>query len=77
MFAWVHQALASEKELLDTLFGCDNPSTLRATSRNAPDASTDERNAEAMPESTSLINKVFEGIARPLKVRVEQVRVQS
>lgn len=67
MFAWVHQAVASEKELLVLLFG------------NTPEPGSPKSNAELaqLPQVAVLLDKVFEGICRPLKVRVEQVLLSS
>lgn len=64
MLAWVHQALASERELLISLFGQDNQSR---TSGSHADSPSD------VPSSSALLDKVLEGVCRPLKIRIEQV----
>ena len=61
MLAWLHQALASERELLISLFGRDE----------APHGAdgTDLANGHAdVPSSSALLDKVVEGVCRPLKV---------
>lgn len=59
MLAWVHQALASERELLISLFGQDD---------QAQAGTQDSANSD-IPSSTALLDRVVEGVCRPLKVR--------
>ena len=59
MLAWVHQALASERELLISLFGQDDQ--IR-TAEPHTDGHSD------IPSSSALLDRVLEGICRPLKV---------
>ena len=57
MLAWVHQALASERELLLSLFG-------------EPDAVAAQEIATGtgdMPSIARLLDRVFESICKPLK----------
>lgn len=61
MLAWVHQALASERELLISLFGEDNQ---RRTTGSHADTPSD------VPSSSALLDKVLEGVCRPLKVSI-------
>lgn len=57
MLAWVHQSLASERELLVSLFGDDRA------------AATDgEGGVVDMPSTAQLLDRVFESICKPLKV---------
>ncbi len=59
MLAWVHQALASERELLLSLFG--EPDA---------DATTDIGSGGGdMPSIARLLDRVFESICKPLKAR--------
>ena len=58
MLAWLHQALASERELLISLFGQDDPS-------HAGDQANDQSD---VPSSSALLDRVVEGVCRPLKV---------
>lgn len=58
MLAWVHQALASEKELLEVLF---------------KDISKQVETSKEMPTVVGLLDKIFLSIDRPLKARIEQV----
>lgn len=58
MLAWLHQALASERELLISLFGQDDPSRAGDQSNGHSD----------VPSSSALLDRVVEGVCRPLKV---------
>ena len=57
MLAWVHQSLASERELLMSLFGDDGGSS--------PPPGAD---AADMPHTAELLDRVFESICKPLQV---------
>lgn len=58
MLAWLHQALASERELLISLFGQDDPSH-----------GGDHANGHFdVPSSSALLDRVVEGVCRPLRV---------
>ena len=59
MLAWVHQALASERELLISLFGQDDQNH---TAEGRSDGHSD------IPSSSALLDRVLEGVCRPLKV---------
>ncbi|KAL3149170.1 hypothetical protein ABBQ32_002003 [Trebouxia sp. C0010 RCD-2024] len=65
MLAWLHQALASERELLISLFGPDD----------APHSADDHlaNGHSDVPSSSALLDRVVEGVCRPLKIRIEQV----
>ena len=58
MLAWVHQALASERELITSLFGQDSQ-------RDAPLSPKDSQ----LLSSNALLDRVMDGVCRPLKVR--------
>ncbi|CAN8313866.1 unnamed protein product [Cochlearia groenlandica] len=69
MLGWLHQALASERELVHALFdidSADHKSTAKNTSEN------DSLKA-AESDFTFVLDRIFEGVCRPFKVRVEQV----
>ncbi len=68
MLAWVHQALASERELLISLFGQDNQT---CTSGSHADSPSD------VPSSSALLDKVLEGVCRPLKVSIHALLVMD
>ncbi|GMH42570.1 hypothetical protein BSKO_10489 [Bryopsis sp. KO-2023] len=68
MLAWVHQSLASEKEMVDSLFG-ERP----AAESNAEFVSETDR----MPTMQEMMDKIFESVCQQLKVRVEQVLIAS
>lgn len=65
MLAWIHQALASEKELMTRLF------TLEA---NTGDDRTRLHNEEL---AVKVLNTVFDALCRPFRIRFEQALEQS
>ncbi|CAH2034778.1 unnamed protein product [Thlaspi arvense] len=69
MLGWLHQALASERELVHALFDVDSADH-KSTAKN-----TAENNSLKAAESdfTFVLDRIFEGVCRPFKVRVEQV----
>ncbi|ESQ33657.1 hypothetical protein EUTSA_v10006980mg [Eutrema salsugineum] len=69
MLGWLHQALASESELVHALFDVDLADH-KSTAKN-----TSENNSLKIAESdfTFVLDRIFEGVCRPFKVRVEQV----
>ena len=58
MLAWVHQSLASERELLAALFGGQEAA-------GAPGSGEAPADTPSMP---ALLDRVFESICKPLKV---------
>ncbi|KAL2613897.1 hypothetical protein R1flu_025589 [Riccia fluitans] len=87
MLAWLHQALASERELATALFSSDVNAAVDTTSqrftsdaskllasksgRYSKDQERDEGKVET--DMAFVLDRVFEGVCRPFKVRVEQV----
>lgn len=85
MLAWLHQALASERELSMALFSTD--ATMGTTSRRfSTEASNlvssksgriskewEREDGKAEADMSFVLDRVFEGVCRPFKVRVEQV----
>nr|ATB19491.1 putative COG7 [Callitropsis nootkatensis] len=72
MLGWLHQALASERELILALFSPD------ATVNIGPTARRFSREVDGIyvkPETdmSFILDRIFEGVCRPFKVRVEQV----
>eukprot|EP00249_Psilotum_nudum_P015509 c25364_g1_i1 orf=478-2589(+) len=69
MLAWLHQALASERELAMALFSLDT-NIGSASRRFSKDSDQDGK-----PETDVgfILDRIFEGVCRPFKVRVEQV----
>ena len=59
MLAWVHQALASERELLLSLFGERDVTATADIGSGGGD----------MPSIARLLDRVFESICKPLKAR--------
>lgn len=76
MLAWVHQAIATENEFFRVLFDGDLAFTPEATSLSsqAPDQEqlAPITEATATDSRVSMVGKAFEGVARPLQVRIEQ-----
>ncbi|RWR78546.1 Conserved oligomeric Golgi complex subunit 6 [Cinnamomum micranthum f. kanehirae] len=72
MLGWLHQALASERELVLALLDpdavTDTGPTARRFSKNA-----DGDGPKAESDITFVLDRIFEGVCRPFKVRVEQV----
>ena len=81
MLGWIHQALASERELAMALFSTEQNSgtTSRRFSSEASNlgraASKEYNREDLMVESDMgyVLDRVFEGVCRPFKVRVDQV----
>ncbi|CAL9147014.1 unnamed protein product [Musa hybrid cultivar] len=72
MLGWLHQALASERELvlvlLDTNANSDTDSIVHHFSK-----SSESDHTKFEPEITFVLDRIFEGACRPFKIRVEQV----
>ncbi|CAH9077587.1 unnamed protein product [Cuscuta europaea] len=73
MLGWLHQALASERELalalLEPDVTADTESTQHQFSKNPPEGGTGKMDSDL----TFVLDRIFEGVCRPFKVRVEQV----
>lgn len=82
MMAWVHTSLASEREFLMGLLGDDTENN-GADAAGAPGTTPGllglDSDIPATPSITisQLLSIVFEGICRPLRVRLEQVLLSS
>lgn len=68
MLAWVHQALAGEKEFAVALFGSDEAASALGSGRSSK---------EDVMNSSMLLDRIFDSICRPLKVRIEQVLMSN
>ncbi|GAA5912228.1 hypothetical protein JCM5296_005454 [Sporobolomyces johnsonii] len=76
MLAWIHQAMAGEREFLESLFGVKEEgrwvgsvhgySTLRRRQADGIEGESDQERVKR------LLDKDFEGCGRPLKIRVQQ-----
>lgn len=71
MLGWLHQALASERELVLALLDPDASDT-RPTSHNYSKG-VDSESEKTESDLTFVLDRIFEGVCRPFKVRVEQV----
>ncbi|KXZ42797.1 hypothetical protein GPECTOR_117g362 [Gonium pectorale] len=72
MLAWVHQALASEREFVVALFG-EEASSPEAASEQVQDTLA---GSDAL-HTPALLDRIFDSICRPLRLRVEQVLMTS
>ncbi|PSS01289.1 Conserved oligomeric Golgi complex subunit 6 like [Actinidia chinensis var. chinensis] len=72
MLGWLHQALASERELVLTLL---DPDAMVDTGPTARRFSKGLESDSGKPDTdlTFVLDRIFEGVCRPFKVRVEQV----
>ncbi|KAJ6427360.1 hypothetical protein OIU84_022869 [Salix udensis] len=72
MLGWLHQALASERELVHTQL---DPDAVVDTGSTVNRFSKSLENGTGKTESdlTFVLDRIFEGVCRPFKVRVEQV----
>ncbi len=66
MLAWIHQALAGEREVVLSLFGA--PPT-----RASEPAHADETDTTVDP--LEVLDRIFDGVVRPLKVRIARCPV--
>ncbi|GAA6064385.1 hypothetical protein JCM10212_002918 [Sporobolomyces blumeae] len=73
MLAWIHQAMAGEREFLESLFGIKDEGrwvgSVHAFSLRSRGSATDVSDEDRVK---SLLDKDFEGCGRPLKIRVQQ-----
>ncbi|KAK9719428.1 Golgi transport complex subunit 6, partial [Basidiobolus ranarum] len=68
MLAWVHQTVASELEMLEALYD------VKLDVENSHEKKLDP---EVHNDLVDSLNRIVEGVARPLKVRIEQVLSSS
>jgi hypothetical protein len=79
MLAWIHAAIASEMELLGTLFeGCYSSSgiVMRTASLNAQIENTSAED-DSFLSLQEIMDTIFESICRPLKLRLEQILMSA
>lgn len=72
MLGWLHQALASERELVLVLLDPDAFVDTGPTARRFA-KSPEIDSGKTDPDLTFVLDRIFEGVCRPFKVRVEQV----
>ncbi|GAB2285196.1 Golgi transport complex subunit 6 [Dionaea muscipula] len=72
MLAWLHQALASERELVLTLLDPDTVVDIGPTARRFS-SSLESESGKIGSDLTFVLDRIFEGVCRPFKIRVEQV----
>ncbi|EPS73061.1 hypothetical protein M569_01689 [Genlisea aurea] len=72
MLGWLHQALASERELVLALLDPDSTvETGPIAHRFSKPSESDDKKAES--DLKFVLDRIFEGVCRPFKARVEQV----
>ena len=75
MLAWMHQAIATEAEFLEAVFGEDPKARRRSTgsAETGQIASSDASNVANVGLSiTELLTRSLQGLGRPLRVRITQ-----
>ncbi|CAN1306266.1 Conserved oligomeric Golgi complex subunit 6 [Linum perenne] len=72
MLGWLHQALASERELVLALLDPE-PTTDAESTTDYISKVLENGNGKKESDMTFVLDRVFEGVCRPFKVRVEQV----
>lgn len=72
MLGWLHQALASERELVLALLDPNEPAD-RGSSTASMLKTSDNDSGKSEPDLTSVLDRIFEGVCRPFNIRVEQV----
>ena len=80
MLAWIHQAACTEREMLEHLFLFEGDSVMeqgynvrRRSSETSNQLAAKKNRTTIQILVTTLLDKVFEGVCRPLRIRVEQV----
>ncbi|XP_023763515.1 conserved oligomeric Golgi complex subunit 6 [Lactuca sativa] len=87
MLGWLHQALASERELVFVLLDPDavvdtgptarkfstNTSSSEINNNNNNNNNQEKEKEKSETDLTFVLDRIFEGVCRPFKVRVEQV----
>lgn len=63
ILAWIHQALASEKEFLEALFGDEPPTPAQIEALQS---------VSSLYTNADLLASIFEGLCRGIKSRIEQ-----
>ncbi|PRQ27352.1 putative oligomeric Golgi complex subunit 6 protein [Rosa chinensis] len=71
MLGWLHQALASERELVLALLDPDSIADSPTTNQMSKSQESDSQKTES--DITFVLDRIFEGVCRPFKLRVEQV----
>ncbi|XP_051137296.1 conserved oligomeric Golgi complex subunit 6 [Andrographis paniculata] len=72
MLGWLHQALASERELVLALLDPDSVADTGPIAQRFLKISENDL-GKTEPDLTFVLDRIFEGVCRPFKVRVEQV----
>ncbi|CAA7403920.1 unnamed protein product [Spirodela intermedia] len=72
MLGWLHQALASERELVHVLLDPDAVTDTGVAARHFS-KKTESDSTKFEPDTTAVLDRIFEGASRPFKVRVDQV----
>ncbi|KAL6216349.1 hypothetical protein ACLB2K_009572 [Fragaria x ananassa] len=71
MLGWLHQALASERELVLALLDPDSIADSPTTNQMSKSQESNSQKIES--DITFVLDRIFEGVCRPFKLRVEQV----
>lgn len=81
MLAWVHQSVASEKDFFDSILAV-HPTMKEQSSHDDKTSKftlkqkdSELEDCSKLTSVTELLIKVFEGICKPIKVRIEQILI--
>ena len=80
MLAWVHTSLASEREFLASLLGEEEGEEVGRGGGREHEGGVETDHSQQQQQLVTLsqlLSTVFEGICRPLRVRIEQVLMSS
>ncbi|KAG2171296.1 hypothetical protein INT43_002918 [Umbelopsis isabellina] len=81
MLAWVHQAAASEREILEGLFDVDSQqrkhkrSLTQSSQQSGGDLDGESVDQQIDETIAGLLGRIMDGTCRPLKSRIEQVLI--
>ena len=73
MLAWMHQALANEKELVGQVLRISSRPEPAAESKGDSAGAAEDDYMSSLSSQFSILDKIFESICRPFRVRVDQV----
>ncbi|CAL0314243.1 unnamed protein product [Lupinus luteus] len=73
MLGWLHQALASERELVQVLLDPDAVVDSGPTTAKQLPNTSERSSGKTESDLVFVLDRIFEGVCRPFKLRVEQV----
>eukprot|EP01097_Dermamoeba_algensis_P008175 TRINITY_DN5330_c0_g1_i1.p1 TRINITY_DN5330_c0_g1~~TRINITY_DN5330_c0_g1_i1.p1 ORF type:complete len:578 (-),score=132.02 TRINITY_DN5330_c0_g1_i1:140-1873(-) len=73
MLGWIHQSIASEYELLSSLLNSDISLEDEVHKKEGPENEKSQEVKKNQINVSKVLSKIFDGICKPFKMRVEQV----